>query len=192
MKGIFDELIDIYKEVEEEIKKEVNKSQKTNLPRRVHKTNSDNTNSTRPNNRVQPAKRQEIPKNSKTIRQQVEEVDENKWSDMKDAKTLRDVTSNLEGRKTYIESIVRKKTKLGDYSERQDQIDRKENMEKSLRLQKEEEERLAKLNANLNSSSDQVIKKELKELVQSLKSEDKIKSARKAFLYSEIFNRKAR
>lgn len=192
MKGIFDELIDIYKEVEEEIKKEVNKSQKTNLPRRVQKTNSDNTNSTRPNNRVQPARRQESPKNNKTIRQQVEEVDENKWSDMKDAKNLRDVTSNLEGRKTYIESIGRKKTKLGDYSERQDQIDRKEDMEKSLRLQKEEEERLAKLNANLNSSSDQVIKKELKELVQSLKSEDKIKSARKAFLYSEIFNRKAR
>ena len=160
MKSIFDELVEIYKEVEQEIQEEAKRQEERKKLARSRKVQKSQEKSVR--------KSQERP-----VRIEGEEA-----GDYKNFKTLRDVNSNLERKASYIERPGAKKTSLGRYSQ---SVDSKKDMPIEITKQDMQAKEV---------KQEEGLRKEVHDLVASLKSEDRIKNARKAFLYSEIFNRK--
>ncbi|MDO5027584.1 MAG: hypothetical protein Q4E50_07110 [Tissierellia bacterium] len=168
MKGLFDELVDIYKEIEKEIKEEAMRQEAREKRAKAKKRVKDFNRQV--NNNKKPKVSEMDP--------QVSRVEGEEAKDYKEFKTLRDKNSNLENKAGYIEGPERKKSQLGKYSQ---SIDSRQEIlrgqiDKSLML----DENLA----------EEKIRREVKELINSLKAEDRLRNARKAFLYSEIFNRK--
>lgn len=198
MRGLFDELIDIAKEIGEEISSEIEKQKKLESPRipEALKKAKSLLDSKLDENDKKPVQESKITfekkpvkvkKSNKSIRQKIEDGEDSSFERLKRVVTLRDRVSNLETRQTYIEKMQNNRSKLGDYSAKQDL----------------EDERLAKLEADRKAREESLMRKkekvslvnndtnkEIRDLVTSLKSADRIKSVRKAFIYSEIFNRK--
>lgn len=183
MKGFFDELIDIYKEVEKEIKEEAEKQKRLAQP---FSKNEGHQNINKSQNKKMV--------NDKSIQRKVFKpsnmrVEGAESKDYKEFKTLREVNSNLENKATYMDRVDIKKSKLGDYSKQVDSLETnnaiKNNQNKDLTLDSSIEK-----NKLIQMKNKDELDKEVKQIINSLKSKDKIKNARRAFLYSEIFNRK--
>lgn len=183
MKGFFDELIDIYKEVEREIKEEVENQKKLSKP--FSKTDNQEIFNKRRDKKA--AKKQVVER--KVFKPNSVRAEGDQAKDYKNYRTLRDVESNLENKTTYMDRVDTKQSKLGEYSKEIEKLElnneiqypRIDNLSDNLASAKVED---------LSQNSKGQLNKDVKEITASLKSEDKIKNARKAFLYSEIFNRR--
>lgn len=185
MKGLFDELIDLAREVSEEINKEIEKEKRVQKP--VSKNFSDWSKKISEFSKEKQVK-EKIVKKPKSIREKIDEGEGGLGSARNDLKTLRDKGSNLEGRSSYLERVDVKKTKLGEYSQKVDQEEDRQRLEREAQIAKLDQ--VYKEKTKLSKVLSEGKSKDIEELLKDLKSKDRLKTARKAFLYSEIFNRK--
>ena len=177
MKRFFDEIIDIYKEVEKEIKEEVEKQKRLGQPNSSKKKTFNNKTS---NNKKSFNKNSKI-NNKRKVQERVEGKE---LKDYKDFRTLRDVDANLDKKSDNMNKIGTRKSKLGQYSDMIDSQERIQEISENLLV-----DDLNKIKV-IEDKKESPVSKDIEDIINSLRTKDKLKNARKAFLYSEIFNRK--
>lgn len=193
-KGIFQEFLDVYKEIEREIKEAEKKS--SNSGNTINRNGSNRSRNRRRRfnkagslsyGQVDPKKKKfQATNHSRNTRSKAGEGESQTTDYMERAKSLRDLESNIENKATFIGSRgtdSRREGVEGDFE--------------GVVLERFKQDMSGKASASLKNeklsisdSNTDKINQELKDIVRSLKVEDRSKNARKAFIYRTIFDRK--
>ncbi len=182
-KGIFQELVEAFKELEKEIEEAEKglEGKKQTSQRKIQGPPSRRS----ANNKVD-RKKFQAKDLSKADRPRAGEGESQTTDYMERSKTLRDRVSNLENRRSLIGNRDDSPRREGEEINSQ-ALKTTESKEESRELILED---LSKEKTSISVTRSEVENEELKAIVRSLKSGDKLMNARRAFIYSSIFDRR--